>query len=509
MTEAIRRPFRRPFRSGRSAVPLHPHEVSVPPLSTEPFRKLLDEEEWQAFERGLEQIRRLLEGRVLWNMNSTAAGGGVAEMLRFFVAYARGSGIDMRWSVIEGNVDFFSVTKRIHNLLHGDPGDGGELGDPERAVYEEVIRKNADDFRTAIRAEDVVILHDPQTAGLVPHFKGQAAAVLWRSHVGAETANARVRAAWEFLAPYLTEADACVFSRHAYVPDWANAIRTVIIQPSIDPLSPKNQDLDRDVVRAILAHVGLIVGDVPGDALPVFKRYDGSPGRVDRLCEVISSGPPPAVDVPVVTQVSRWDRLKDPLGVMEGFAEHGIDSTEAHLVLAGPNVSGVADDPEGATVLDEVEAAWRKLPAGKRARVHLACLPMADIDENAAIVNALQRHATVVVQKSIQEGFGLTVAEAMWKSRPAVASAVGGIRDQIEDGKTGILLEDPQDLQAFGKSVLGLLAHPERAHAIGQNAHERVRRHFLANRHALQYIELLASLLGERVETTGGADPDA
>jgi trehalose synthase len=169
-------------------------------------------------------------------------------------------------------------------------------------------------------------------------------------------------------------------------------------------------------------------------------------------------------------------------------------------------VSGVADDPEGATVLDETEAAWRKLSASKRARVHLACLPMADIDENAAIVNALQRHATVVVQKSIQEGFGLTVAEAMWKSRPVVASDVGGIRDQIEDGRTGVLLEDSRDLQTFGESVRGLLMDPERAAALGRNAHEHIRRHFLANRHSLQYVELLANLFGERVEATVRAD---
>jgi trehalose synthase len=479
---------------------LHPQEVSVPPLSPDSFREVLDSEEWIAFEHGLARIRRLLEGRELWNINSTAAGGGVAEMLRFFVSYSRGAEIDMRWSVIAGTPAFFEVTKRIHNLLHGDRGDGGVLAERERTTYDEVIQENADALRAAIRPDDVVILHDPQTAGLVQHLKGDAAAVIWRSHVGAETPNELVHDAWHFLAPYLTEADACVFSRHAYVPEWANAKRTAVIQPSIDPLSPKNQELEPDVVRAILAHVGLIVDDAPGSAVPVFRRYDGSPGRVDHLCEVLSTGPPPSSRVPVVTQVSRWDRLKDPLGVMNGFAEHGIDHSEAHLILAGPNVSGVADDPEGAIVLDETEAAWRTLPASKRARVHLACLPMADVDENAAIVNALQRQATVVVQKSIQEGFGLTVAEAMWKSRPVVASAVGGIHDQIEDGRNGVLLNDPLDLETFGSTVLDLLTDSRRARRMGRNAHERVRRHFLANRHALQYIELLASLLGEGVE---------
>ena len=150
------------------------------------------------------------------------------------------------------------------------------------------------------------------------------------------------------------------------------------------------------------------------------------------------------------------------MGVMLGFAEHALDGTDAHLVLAGPNVTAVTDDPEGAEVLDEVEAAWRELPQTQRSRVHLSCLPMADIDENAAIVNALQRHATVVVQKSLHEGFGLTVAEAMWKSRPVVASAVGGIKDQIVDGETGVLLADSRDLQRFGAVVRELLDDPAR-----------------------------------------------
>jgi trehalose synthase len=199
-----------------------------------------------------------------------------------------------------------------------------------------------------------------------------------------------------------------------------------------------------------------------------------------------------------VVQVSRWDRLKDHEGVMTGFAEHVAPATGAHLILAGPNVSAVADDPEGAEVLNEVWAAWRELPHARRSRVHLSCLPMADIEENAAIVNALQRHATVVVQKSLEEGFGLTVAEAMWKSRPVVASAVGGIQDQIQDGVTGVLLEDPTDIDTFGRLVLDLLNDPQRAQEIGARAREHVRRNFLANRHAVQYIDLFASVIEAR-----------
>jgi trehalose synthase len=481
---------------------LQPQEVRAPPLSPVRFQELLDPDAWEEFEHGLELARRLFEGRVVWNVNSTARGGGVAEMLRSFTSYSRGAGLDMRWMAIEGTPEFFAVTKRLHNFLHGEPGDGGDLGQSERDVYEAVTLENAEQLAVTVRPDDIVILHDPQPAGLASRLKSRGAVVVWRSHVGAEEPNELVQTAWEFLAPFAEDADACVFSRHAYVPDWAKSVRTMVIQPSIDAFSPKNQDMDDATVRAILGHVGLLGAGVPDEVKPTYTRYDGSPGRVDRLCEVLSTGPPPPADVPLVAQVSRWDRLKDPAGVMLGFAEHALDGSDAHLVLAGPNVNAVADDPEGAEVLDEVVEAWRALPHTYRARVHLSCLPMADIDENAAIVNALQRHSTVVVQKSLQEGFGLTVAEAMWKSRPVVASAVGGIKDQIADGETGVLLEDARDLQGFGAVVRELLDDAPLRERLGRNAREHVRQHFLANRHARQYLELLGAVLAERADSS-------
>jgi len=486
-------------------VTLHPEEVRAPPLSPARFQDVLEPDVWREFERGLELARRLFEGRVVWNVNSTAQGGGVAEMLRSFVSYSRGGGLDMRWMAIEGTPEFFAVTKRLHNFLHGDPGDGGSLGADEQEAYEAVTAENAEQLAVTVRPGDIVILHDPQTAGLAARLKQRGAVVVWRSHVGAENPNGLVHKAWEFLAPFVREVDACVFSRHAYVPDWTMTLRTMVIQPSIDAFSPKNQDLSDDQVRSILGHVGLLGAGALDGVTPTFTRYDGSPGRVDRLCEVLSTGPPPAVDAPLVTQVSRWDRLKDHMGVMLGFAEHAAETTDAHLVLAGPNVTAVADDPEGAEVLEEVAAAWRGLPHTQRSRVHLSCLPMSDIDENAVIVNALQRHSTVVVQKSLQEGFGLTVAEAMWKSRPVVASAVGGILDQVQDGETGVLLEDPRDLDTFGAEVCALLEDRDRAARLGRNAREHVRQNFLANRHARQYIELLGAVLSERAGSVAHA----
>ena len=473
-----------------------PAEVRIAPISPERFKTVLEEDAWREFEEGIRRARTLFEGRAIWMLNSTAAGGGVAEMLHSFVAYARGAGVNVRWVVMTGTPEFFRITKRLHNHLHGSPGDGGELGEEEWNLYEEVSVANAEQLAAVVRPTDIVLAHDPQTAGMVPRLTQTGAHVVWRSHIGTEHPDELVRAAWRFLEGSLRVAEACIFSRRAYVPDWARAMRTEIIQPSIDVFSPKNQDLDAATTRAILTHVGLIVDGAAGDAPPVFADHDGTPGRVDRLAEVISLGPPPAYDEPLVVQVSRWDRLKDPLGVMLGFAEHVAASTDAHLVLAGPGT--VADDPEGDEVRLEVEEAWRLLPQASRGRIHLASLPMADIEENAAIVNALQRHATIVVQKSIMEGFGLTVAEAMWKSRPVVASAVGGIQDQIQDGVTGLLLEDPHDLDTFGQQILSLLRDPDTGRGLGERARELVRRQFLANRHSLQYIALFASIVERR-----------
>jgi trehalose synthase len=196
-----------------------------------------------------------------------------------------------------------------------------------------------------------------------------------------------------------------------------------------------------------------------------------------------------------VLQVSRWDSLKDPIGVIEGFAEYVAPFTDAHLIYAGPDVSAVADDPEGAEVYGYACARWHALPDAARERIHLALLPMDDFEENAVIVNALQRGADVVVQKSLAEGFGLTVAEAMWKCRPVVASRIGGIQDQIEHGVSGVLLDDATDLEAYGAAVLELLASPERAAAMGDAAHERVRDRFLGTHSLLDYLALFERLL--------------
>jgi trehalose synthase len=474
-------------------------EVNVPSLSLDRLFGVIDQEARADFEAGLRRAAQLLDSRKIWNVNSTSSGGGVAEMLWSWVGLARGIDIDMRWLTIAGFADFFTLTKRLHNYLHGEVGDGGSLGAPERAAFERVSEENATGVLARMGEHDIAFLHDPQTAGLIPQLAEAGRTVVWRCHVGADERNELTDAAWDFLAPYVTRADAVVFSRRAYVPACCEGMVTAIVPPSIDAFSPKNQEMEPARVRAILRRAGLLAqgdSEETGEEIePTFERPDGSEAEVERRCEVAGEGEVPGADVKLVVQVSRWDRLKDPAGVMHGFAAMLESGHDAWLVLAGPSLGSVTDDPDGAAVLSEIEADRRRLPDRIRARVLLACLPTEDLAENAAIVNALQRQATLVVQKSLKEGFGLTVTEAMWKARPVVASATGGIVDQIEDGVTGVLLAKPLDLSAFADAVGDLLGDPEHALAMGEAARASVRANFLEDRHTLQYVELLERLL--------------
>ncbi|MFA9269379.1 MAG: glycosyltransferase, partial [Baekduiaceae bacterium] len=250
-------------------------------------------------------------------------------------------------------------------------------------------------------------------------------------------------------------------------------------------LSPKNQPMEPETVMAILQSTGLLADGADDDA--GFLRRDRSPGRVERRAMMIEEAPTPP-DVPLVTQVSRWDNLKDPLGVVTGFAQALPHLGGAHLIVAGPDVTAVADDPEGARVLHDVTERWRALPPLERSRIHLASLPMDDPQENAAIVNALQRRADIVVQKSRAEGFGLTVAEGMWKARAVLATRVGGIQDQIVDGVSGVLLDDPDDLEDYGRKLAILLYDGGYRARLGAAARERVREHFLESRHLEDWV---------------------
>jgi trehalose synthase len=470
-----------------------PKFVQIPPHRLDRFEPLLGAR-YARIAAEAERARKFFERRAIWHVSSTLRGGGVSEMLRALLPYVRGAGIDIRWVVLRERAEFFELTKRLHNNLHGDHGDCGPLGPEQRDLYARTLAASARHLTPLLRPGDIVFLHDPQTAGLAPAVRAAGASAVWRCHIGADRPDEFVRRAWDFLRPDIEAADACIFSRAAYVWEGLAPGRAWVMAPSIDPLSPKNQDLASGAVEEVVDAIGLGPGS-PAHA-PAFTRADGTPARVERRAEIVQEGHLPG-GAKLVAQISRWDRLKDHLGLLTCFRDH-LAERSLHLLLAGPATTAVADDPEGASVWREVGGAWRALPADVRGRVHLVSLPMADVEENAAMVNALQRRADVVVQKSLAEGFGLTVAEAMWKRRPVVGSRVGGIQDQIVDGRSGLLVDDPRDLEALAAAIVSVIEDPALAASLGERAHERVFERFLAPMRLVEYFQRLMGLGARR-----------
>jgi trehalose synthase len=252
-------------------------DVGIARLDPGRFQAVLDPEDCRRLLGRLARAAERLAGRRLWQVNSTEQGGGVAEMLHFLLGYLAGAGIDTRWVVIEGNQEFFEVTKRVHHLLHGQPGDGGELDEPARASYRQTLKEPLGELQPRVEPGDVVVLHDPQTAGLAPALKQQGATVIWSCHVGVDQPNDLARMAWEFLRPAVQQADAYVFSRSAYCWEGLDRARLAVIAPLIDAFAPKNQPLEPATV----------VGT------PGFQRLNGSPGRVVRRAEMVQDQPIP------------------------------------------------------------------------------------------------------------------------------------------------------------------------------------------------------------------------
>ncbi len=455
-------------------------EVSFQVRSPEVLAPVVGQERVDALVEAGDNARNQLLGRRVVSINSTASGGGVAEMLPVLLAYAGGVGVGCSWLVLEGESEFFTITKRLHHRLHGEPGDGGPLGDHERQVMRDVAEHNQADASRLLVPGDVVLLHDPQPAGLARWLHDRKVPLVWRCHIGVDERNGYTEDGWNFLRPLLEPyIDQYVFTRREYAPDWVPADRLHVIRPSLDPFAPKNRELENEHIISILQHIGILALNPDGSTV-------GSYAPVQRVADIVREDAPAPIDQPMVVQVSRWDPLKDMAGVMRGFlANPGC--AEACLVLAGPDVSSVSDDPEGQVVLADVIKEWSELPKADRERVHIVCLPMEDPEENAFMVNALQRHATIVVQKSLKEGFGLTVTEAMMKGRPVVASAVGGIVDQIQDGVDGLLIKDPRDPLELGAALADLLANPEGAEAMGKKGKEAVTAQFLPDSSLLEW----------------------
>lgn len=447
------------------------------------------------------RMKEQLNGNQIINVNSTAAGGGVAEMLHVLLPLTLGVGIPTRWFVLDGDPEFFAITKRLHHRLHGNEGDPGHLGPDEQDVMRRIADANIDMLLDNITPGDVVILHDPQPAPMAAILAARGIPVLWRCHVGVDFDNLFTEEAWEFLREFLYgNVGEYVFTRPSYAPDWVAPELLRIIKPSIDPLAPKNQELSSETILGALSGSGIIQG--PGFGSAAFVRGDGSSAPFRMQAEIVRSGDPPTPDTPLVVQVSRWDPLKDMAGVMQGFVDYVAGETVAHLMLVGPSTASVTDDPEGQSVLDSIIAQWRILPDHVRSRIHLVSLPMGDPEENGALVNAIQRHAAVVTQKSLAEGFGLTVTEAMFKGTPVVASAVGGISDQIDDQLSGILIADPRDLPGFGHAIVGLLGDPAAARRIGKAARRRAIDVFLPDTSLDMWDDAVLSAIHHRQSRT-------
>jgi trehalose synthase len=457
-------------------------------------------------------VVKRLAGRTVWLVSSTATGGGVAEMLWPIVRLLRDLGVNAEWAVIGTREPaFFEVTKRIHNLIHGvgDP----DLSSSDRELFEWVNRENAEALGELVRPGDIVVVHDPQPLPLAALLR-QSVPVLtiWRCHIGLDSENAATRAAWGFLAPYLGAYDQSVFSAPEYIPERL-AGRATVIHPGIDPLSPKNRELALRETVEVLCNSGLI----PYPSPTVHPLY---PALVRRILPDGQLGPANGRESiglltrPVVTQISRWDRLKGFLPLMRAFAAlkqappgGGLTGDPlqhrrlelVRLVLAGPEPAGVADDPEAAGVLDEMRSAYALLPSAVQEDVALLLLPMHSPEQNALMVNALQRASTIVVQNSLREGFGLTLTEAMWKRVPVLSnSRACGPRQQVRDGLDGRLVRDPENETELRDAMIEMLADSDARQRWGRTAQRHVHDRFLVFAQLRSWAHLIgATLLSE------------
>ena len=382
----------------------------------------------------LEELRVLageLSGKVIQIINSTFVGGGVAEILEHMVPMLNQLGVDARWDVINGSEEFFEVTKRFHNALHGKKE---KISPEDFALFSEVSERNLEEMRFY---GDIFFIHDPQPVALIAKKKEIGKRWVWRCHIDVSNPDKKV---WKFLRDFIVDYDAAVFS----APNFAQKlpIRQFLITPSIDPLSDKNKELDSGTIDTVLKKYGL------------------------------------TSDKPMIVQISRFDRLKDPLGVIEAF-EMVSKNIDCQLVLAGGTAT---DDPESEEVLEEVRRRAEGNPG-----IHVLLVP----PESDIEINALQRAATIIIQKSLKEGFGLTISEALWKAKPVVASAVGGIPLQIKNKLTGLLC---YTVEGAAYALKQLLSNPEYANWLGQNGKEHVKQNFLITGHLKDYLLMFLAL---------------
>lgn len=449
-----------------------------------------------------------LEERTVWMVNSTAQGGGVAEMLPTQISLLRDLGLSVEWAVLQAErPEFFALTKRIHNHLHGE-GEG-EFDAADRRLFEEVSRRNAEGLAARLEPDDLVVVHDPQPMPLAAALRERGADVraLWRCHVGLDQENAATRAAWSFLAPYAPDYEAAVFTAPEYVPDFFRD-RCHLIYPAIDPLAEKNRELRLRGVLDVLGRSGLL-GEGGGGhrgSYPESARRLGDDGKFEPAADAGDTG---LLERPVATQISRWDRLKGYRPLLEAFvrmkgrAENGNGRPprerealrQSRLVMAGPDPDAVSDDPEGQEVLEEIRSAYLALDERHRRDVAVVALPMESRERNALMVNALQRSSTAVIQNSLREGFGLTITEAMWKARPVLSNRRAcGPRHQVRHGRDGLLISDPEDPGELSEALARMLTADGKREEWGRSGRRRAHEEFLVLSQLRRWLSVLSDL---------------
>jgi trehalose synthase len=464
----------------------------------------------EALEETARGVRQKLSGRKIWMVNSTAQGGGVAEMLPTMISLLRDLGFPTEWAVIESSEPaFFDLTKQIHNMIHGEGSP--ELPAGSRELFERENESNAAFLAERMEPGDILIVHDPQPAALAGMIREHVdATAVWRCHIGLDLENASTRAAWDFLAPFLDAYDHGVFTTTEYVPE-TFARRSSIITPAIDPLGDKNRDLHFHKVVGILTNSALVRSPSPLVPPPyddVVNRLQGDgSSRPANLWDDIG-----LLSRPMITQVSRWDRLKGWRPLIDAFVEmkrrfaNGDDAEQdrAHrrrldlvrLVLAGPDPASIQDDPEGQEVIEDLHNAYLALPPEMQDDIAVVTLPMSSRRQNALIVNALQRASTIVVQNSLREGFGLTVTEAMWKQIPILTnSRACGPRHQVRDGLDGCLVSDPGDSDELAEMMSTMLGEQRNRDRWGLSAQNRVHSEYLVFNQVSSWLRLLGRLL--------------
>ncbi|HWH71479.1 MAG TPA: glycosyltransferase [Candidatus Sulfotelmatobacter sp.] len=449
------------------------------------------------------------KGRSVLMLNSAASGGGVAEMLPRMVLMLNELGINAQWAVMETDKpEFFQLTKRLHNLIHGEGVP--DLSQQDQQLYETVSGRIAEELRTHIKPDDLLVVHDPQPLAVGARLKQQLPLrALWRCHIGVDADLPATRAAWTFLRPYAKVYDHAIFSAPEYIPDYLSS-RACVIHPGIDPLSHKNRPLTPHKLAGILCNAGLAREHAPVLTPPF-------PEQAKRLQPDGSSGPATQPDEigflyrPIIAQVSRWDRLKGFQPLLEGFVRFkqklqqrtpGLSPRDqrrqeiVRLVLAGPDPGFVKDDPEGGAVFEDLRTAYCRLKPEFQQDIAVLSLPMESRKNNELMVNAIQRCATIVVQNSLREGFGLTVTEAMWKGTPVLGTYACGLRQQIRDGIDGRLILNPQDPQEIADKLEQMLADDAARERWSRNAQKRAHTEFLVFAQMHRWLQLLAQQVG-------------